>query len=62
MPHDLDGHLLSVSDIVIVRCKITHIQQGEEYCNITLETNIAMYPSDNKTTFNLNAKQVEKIG
>jgi len=60
MPHDCDGTLLNVNDIVLVEAKIKEIHQTEEYCNLSLETSLGMYPSENKTPFSLNARQVRK--
>ncbi len=61
MPHDRDGRILEVGDLVIVYCKITSIQPTDEYCNLTLETEEPMYPADNKSTIVLNSKQVEVL-
>ncbi len=61
MPHDLNGKRLNVGDVVTVRCKVKAIHDTEEYCNVSLETNIAMFPSDTKSALTLNARQVEKV-
>ncbi len=58
MPHDRDGNLLQVGDDVLVPCRIKEIHQAEEYCNVTLITSQPMYPSENLSTLNVNAKQV----
>ena len=62
MPHDKNNNVLAVGDSVIIRAKITSIQMGEEYCNLSAETDEKMYPGENKSTMTLNAKQVEKVG
>jgi hypothetical protein len=62
MPHDKNGRLLEVGNMVTVRCKIKAIQISEEYCNLNLETETPMYPLDSRTGLSLNAKQVEKLG
>jgi hypothetical protein len=61
MPHDKNGALISEGDKVLVRCTVKSVTPGEEYCNVTLETVEPMYPSTNKDTIVLNAKQVERV-
>jgi len=61
MPHDMNGTLLNVGDIVFLRCKIKAIHNTEEYCNADLETSLPMYPSDNRVTVVVNTKQTEKV-
>ena len=61
MPHDSYGHTLSVGDVVYVPCKVKEIHQIEDYCNVSLVTEKAMYPSSDPTSISLNAQQVEKI-
>ena len=61
MPHDAYGHALNVGDVVYIPAKVKEIHQTEEYCNVTLETEKAMYPSSQATAISLNAQQVEKI-
>lgn len=61
MPHDAKGNLLNIGDTVNVRCQVKEIHLGEEFCNVTLETNLPMFPTDNLTTIVLNAKQVFKV-
>lgn len=60
MPHDANGNLLQVGNIVNVPCKITEIHQTEEYCNLILETQFKMFPSENRSNISLNARQVQK--
>jgi hypothetical protein len=37
MPHDKNFRVLEVGDEVILRCRITHVSQGETDCNVTAE-------------------------
>jgi hypothetical protein len=60
MPHDINGKLLEVGDVVMVPVKILTISPGTDYCNISVETVEKMYPGEYKTTFTLNGKQVVK--
>ena len=60
MPHDKNGTPLVLGDKVNVAAVVTDIHMGEEFCNVTLETEEVMYPSGAKSTLALNAKQVEK--
>lgn len=61
MPHDRDGNTLEAGDFVNVPCVVKMVSTGEEYCNVTLETQESMYPGDNKSGMSLNAKQVVKV-
>lgn len=61
MPHDRDGKLLLVGDNVMVPARITQINQGEDYCNVTLVTSQPMKPSSEPSMLNLNASQVVKL-
>jgi hypothetical protein len=58
MPHDINGNLISVGDIVQVECRVTAVQPGTDYCNLNLETVEPMFPGDYKSSFTLNGKQV----
>jgi hypothetical protein len=60
MPYDLKGNLLQVGDIVSIPCKVKLVTIREEYCNVELETTQVMYPGENRSTFILNSRQVEK--
>ena len=60
MPHDLRNTPLKVGDRVSVPCVITAIQQGEEMCNLTVQTLHPMFPSTNLSSMALNTKQVVK--
>lgn len=61
MPHDRNGNLLEVEDMVMVPCRVKVITMAEDYCNLTVETHIPMPPNGTVTTITLNAKQVEKV-
>lgn len=62
MPHDKSNNDLKVGDSVIIRGKVTAItQDGNHFCNLTVETDEKMYPSESKSALSLNAKQVEKV-
>lgn len=61
MPHDVNGTRIEVGDEVIVRCKVTQISPGEDYCNATLETVEPMKPSGTPYTITLNAGQTERV-
>jgi hypothetical protein len=61
MPHDKNGVVLAVGDEITIRAKVTSIQTGEEYCNLSASTLEPMFPSDSPTTMTLNTKQVEKV-
>lgn len=56
----MNGKVLKVGDIVNIPCRITSIQLGEEYCNVSLET-LKTMPPENKYTssYTLNTKQIE---
>lgn len=60
MPHDMNGLELKAGDRVMVPCTVKTVTstEGDGYCNVTVETEQPMYPTDNKTTVVLNAKQV----
>ena len=60
MPHDMNGNELRVGTTVLIPCQVKAIHLTEQYCNVDLETNIPMYPSDNRTTLTLNSKQTIK--
>lgn len=62
MPHDINGNLLQVGDIVNVPAKVISVQPSDDYCNVTLETTRPMPPYTAGTSIVLNTKQVEKVG
>lgn len=61
MPHDANGELVSVSDIVYIPAKVKAIHNTENYCNLDLEF---MYPmpgnGDRQCYSAINTKQVIK--
>jgi hypothetical protein len=60
MPHDANGKLVQVGDLVNVPCKVTSVAAGDEYCNVTLQTVHSMPPYTDHNTITLNTKQVVK--
>lgn len=60
MPHDCDGTKLNIGDIVLIEAVVKEIHQIEDYCNLNLETSLAMPPGNHKTPLSLNALQVHK--
>lgn len=38
MPHDVNNKELKVGDRVLIPAVVTHIDAGEDYCNVSLET------------------------
>ncbi len=58
MPHDRDGRVINPGDTVLVPCRVLVVHNGEEYCNVDLETSQPMYPGDSRTKIVLNARQV----
>lgn len=61
MPHDKNGALLVEGDRVLIPCIVRSVTTGEEFCNVTLETEEPMFPGNQKTSITLNAKQVERV-
>lgn len=59
MPHDMNGKVLQVGDLVSVPCRVKAIQLTEEFCNVTLVTVNPMYPSRDPSTLVVNARQVK---
>lgn len=57
MPHDRDGKLLKVGDKVLVPCTIIALQEGTDYCNMTLATDEVMPPYESQSSITLNTKQ-----
>lgn len=51
MPHDKNNQLLKVGDEVVVRFKIKSLCEGEEFCNVTLETVDGRKPDGLKETW-----------
>jgi hypothetical protein len=61
MPHDLNGNLIQVGDKVNIPATVTAVQPGEDYCNLTVEYDIAMPPYITKNQGTFNTKQVVKV-
>lgn len=59
MPHDANGKLVQVGDLVTVRCEVVSVYEGHDYCNVGLKTVLFMPPYDVGTPLTLNTKQVE---
>ena|ERR1044071_2792385 len=57
MPHDMNGNELVVGSGVLVPCKVKAIHLTEDYCNVDLETNIAMHPTNDRMRLTLNSRQ-----
>ena len=58
--HDRFGRPIQVGDKVLVECVAKECYATDEYCNLTLETVLPMFPGENKTVIVVNAKQVVK--
>ena len=61
MPHDKNGQILKVGDKVNVPCVVKEVHAGDEYCNLSLETEEVMFPGEQKSGMVLNTKQVLKV-
>jgi hypothetical protein len=61
MPHDRKGNILKEGDIVSIPARITSIQPGEEYCNVTLATIEPMPPYTDPYSITLNTRQVDLV-
>lgn len=61
MPHDINGELLSVGDIVNIPAKVVGIHNTEDFCNLDLELMFIMPGRSERDRYsNINTKQVEK--
>lgn len=60
LPHDKNGTVVSVGDIVTVEFVVKDVSPNDEYCNCTLETAIPMFPANYATSLVVNTKQVNK--
>jgi hypothetical protein len=63
VPHDLNGKLVKVGQIVSMKFRVTAVNTGEEYCNASLESVEKLYPA---TTYGtglsaVNTRQFEVI-
>lgn len=61
MPHDANGKLLKVGDIVMVPAKVKAVNPGEDFCNVTLESVRVRKPDSIHETLTLNAAVVELV-
>lgn len=63
MPHDMNGIELHPGDIVSIRFKVKQITNTEDFCNLTLETELPMTPHgiDRVLLSQINSKQTEKL-
>jgi hypothetical protein len=59
MPHTKSGRKLKTGDKVIVHATVTQIYEGEDYCNVNVETDEPMFPGTTKSVITLNARQLE---
>lgn len=48
--HDRNGTLLKQGDLVTVTARITQLSEGENYCNVSLETLDGRRPDGSKET------------
>ncbi len=60
--HDRDGRPITEGDLVNVPCVVKSYCGGTDYCNVTVETVEKMFPSEHKSCFSLNSRQVVKSG
>lgn len=60
MPHDRNGKILEVGDIVNIPCKIKQIHLAEDYCNYDLEYLYPFIDGQRQLTSFVNTKQLEK--
>ena len=62
MPHDNSNQKLQVGDEVIVKFVIKSLTEGEEFCNVTLETVRGRRPDGAKETWSaVNTGVVELV-
>ncbi len=63
MPHDKNGNLIEVGAKVRVDFIVKQVYQteGDGFCNATLESVEPMFPTQNKTTLTVNARQTELV-
>lgn len=60
MPHDNKKQPLAVGDRVDIPCVVKAIHLSEEYCNVELESVVAMWPTEQRNSITLNSRQVVK--
>lgn len=51
MPHDKNGQLLEVGDIVSIECVVKELNTGEDFCNARFETTAGRRPDGSKQVF-----------
>lgn len=61
MPHDRSGKELKEGDVVMILARVTQLQPGPDYCNVTVRTVHPMPPGTESSNFALNTRQVEKV-
>lgn len=62
MPHDLNNFVLQPGDKVVIHAVVTQITTGEDYCNVTLETEHGRRPDGQKEIISaINSRVVEKV-
>lgn len=61
MPHDKNGNLIEVGNIVQIVAKVVSVQAKDDYCNVDVVTIDPMPPYTEGTAIVLNTKQVIKI-
>lgn len=61
MPHDLRGNVVEIGQTVTVEFVVTAVHAGDDYCNVSLETALPMFPGSAKMPLTLNTKQVEVV-
>jgi hypothetical protein len=60
MPHDKNGALIAVGDLVNIPARVTAIHAGEDSCNCDLEFTERMPPNNTVDTKTCNTRQVIK--
>ena len=60
MPHDKNGNLIIVGDILYIPVEVTRLQTGEEFCNAEVKTVEKMFPGEHYSNFTINTKQARK--
>jgi hypothetical protein len=59
MSHDKNGTPIKAGDLVVVECKVVSVTPDQDFCNLTLESLLAMPGNGVKMTIAaINAKQV----
>lgn len=61
MPHCRLGHEIKAGDKVIIYATVESVQEGIEFCNVTVRTDFPMPPYTAGTTVTLNTRQVDSI-